>query len=85
MFPLGCSLCRSERLEKIATNENALSGIKLEKRDSMNERFQHVHGHDIEHELRINRRGNAPAERPEERNEGSEGEEEGEEEHENEQ
>ena len=64
VFPLGCSLCRSERLERIADNDKSTSGIKLERRDSMNKRFGHVHGHDIERELRINRRGNAPAGHP---------------------
>jgi len=38
-YPLGCALCRSEKLEIIADNENAFTGVSLDTRDSMIKRF----------------------------------------------
>ena len=38
----------------IADNENAGNGVNLEKRDDMNERFQHVLGHGLEREMEVN-------------------------------
>ena len=52
-FPLGCSLCRSEKLALIAQNKNATAGINLEQRADMRKRFDHVKGHDLGRELRI--------------------------------
>lgn len=34
-FPLGCSLCRSEKLALIAENDDAFTGVTIEKRGSM--------------------------------------------------
>ena len=39
MFPLGCSLCRSEKLGFIAENKKAGTGANLEKRKDMIKRF----------------------------------------------
>ena len=52
-FPMGCSLCRSEKLALIAANEQASAGVNLEERKEMIRRFEHVIGHDIGHELPI--------------------------------
>ena len=52
-FPMGCSLCRSEKLAMIAANEQASAGVNLEARLDMIERFDHVIGHDIRHEIKI--------------------------------
>ena len=38
-FPMGCSLCRSEKLALIANNEKGSAGISLEKRGDMIQRF----------------------------------------------
>ena len=50
---MGCSLCRSEKLALIAANEQASAGVNIEDRNEMIRRFDHVKGHDIAHELRI--------------------------------
>ena len=50
-FPLGCSLCRSEKLELIERNEKASNGVNLESRQDMKERFDHVLGHEMEREI----------------------------------
>ena len=60
-FPLGCSLCRSEKIALIKTNENANAGMNVERRGSMLQRFGGVKGHDINREMRIER---APAPKP---------------------
>ena len=52
-YPLGCSLCRSEKLALIAQNENAGAGVNLEMREDMRKRFDHVKGHDLGREMRI--------------------------------
>ena len=52
-FPLGCSLCRSEKLEKIEQNEKASNGVNLEQRQDMKDRFDHVLGHGLEREMRV--------------------------------
>ena len=52
-FPLGCSLCRSEKLELIEKNEKASNGVNIERRQDMKDRFDHVHGHDIGREMRV--------------------------------
>lgn len=52
-FPLGCSLCRSEKLEKIHENEKATCGVNLEQRQDMKERFDHVLGHGLEREMKV--------------------------------
>ena len=44
-FPLGCSLCRSNHLERIADND-ASTGFNVEKRQDYKDRFDHVLGHD---------------------------------------
>ena len=54
-FPMGCSLCRSEKLALIAANEQANAGVNLEERKEMIDRFDHVKGHDIGREMRIHR------------------------------
>ena len=38
-FPLGCSLCRSEKVALIQTNNEASSGVTLENRQDMINRF----------------------------------------------
>ena len=53
-FALGCSLCRSEKLELIAKNDKD-GGVNLERRNSMVERFGGVKGHDINREMAIHR------------------------------
>ena len=50
---MGCSLCRSEKLAMIAANEQASAGVNLEARLDMIERFDHVIGHDIRREIKI--------------------------------
>lgn len=52
-FPLGCSLCRSEKLALIANKDNADGGMNLERRGSMIARFGGVKGHDINREVRV--------------------------------
>ena len=52
-YPLGCSLCRSEKLALIAQNDNANTGVNLEKREDMRKRYGHVKGHALGRELRI--------------------------------
>ena len=59
-FPLGCSLCRSEKLAQIADNENATGGINLESRQDMKEKFDHVQGHGLEHEMQVIRKDQEP-------------------------
>ena len=55
-FPMGCSLCRSEKLALIAANEQANAGVNVEERKEMIDRFDHVKGHDIGRELKIENR-----------------------------
>ena len=50
---MGCSLCRSEKLALIAANEQASAGVNIEDRKEMIQRFDHVVGHDIGREMRI--------------------------------
>ena len=50
---MGCSLCRSEKLALIAANEQASAGVNIEDRKEMINRFDHVKGHDIAREMRI--------------------------------
>ena len=52
-FPLGCSICRSEKLALIADNENAGTGANLEQREEMQRRFGHVHGHGLDREMQV--------------------------------
>ena len=52
-FPLGCSLCRSEKITLIKNNENADVGVNVEKRGDMLQRFGGVKGHDINREMKI--------------------------------
>ena len=52
-FPMGCSLCRSEKLALIAANEQASAGVNIEDRNEMINRFKHVLGHDIAREMKI--------------------------------
>jgi len=52
-FALGCSLCRSQKLGIIADNEEASTGVSLEKREDMVQRFGHVHGHALAHEMNV--------------------------------
>ena len=54
-FPLGCSLCRSEKLNLIASNEEADTGMNVERRGSMLKRYGGVKGHDINREMRVER------------------------------
>ena len=56
-FALGCSLCRSEKLEIIADNADGATGANVERRGSMLKRFGGVHGHDINREMRVEKRG----------------------------
>ena len=56
-YPLGCALCRSEKLDKIENNEDAELGIALEKRNSMITKFDHVHGHALDREMKVVRKG----------------------------
>ena len=51
-FALGCSICRSDKLDMIADNQSGGTGANLERRGSMLKRFGGVHGHDINRELR---------------------------------
>lgn len=46
-YPLGCSLCRSEKMNLVTENDEASAGVNLEKRNDMKERFDHVHGHEL--------------------------------------
>ena len=52
-YPLGCSLCRSEKVAQMADNKTASAGVNLERRGSMIKRFGGVHGHDIGREMAI--------------------------------
>ena len=52
-YPLGCSLCRSQKIALIQTNDQASAGVNLERRDDMVKRFDHVKGHDIAREMRV--------------------------------
>ena len=54
-FPLGCSLCRSENLDQIVSNDKASAGVNIERRQDMKERFADVHGHDLANEIVIMR------------------------------
>ena len=45
VYPLGCSLCRSEKLAMIADNDMATAGVNIEQRTDMIKRFGHVKGH----------------------------------------
>ena len=40
-FPLGCSLCRSEKMEVIV-KESGSGGFNIEKRNDMKEKFGHI-------------------------------------------
>ena len=51
-YPLGCSLCRSEKLALISNNEKASAGVNIEKRGDMVARFDHVKGHDLQREMK---------------------------------
>ena len=51
VFPLGCSLCRSERVAQIQNNNQASAGVNLEERDDMLQRFGEYNGHDIDGEI----------------------------------
>ena len=53
---MGCSLCRSEKLALISANEQASAGVNIEERKEMLERFDHVLGHDIGREMKIENR-----------------------------
>ena len=55
MYPLGCSLCRSEKLSAIATNENASVGINVEKRADMIKKYSKRKGFDIKSQMRVTR------------------------------
>ena len=55
-FPLGCALCRSEKLELLSKNDK--DGMNMERRNSMIQRFGGVKGHDINREMAVQR---APA------------------------
>ena len=61
-YPLGCSLCRSEKIALVAENANAGAGLNLERRGSMLMRFGGVHGHDIGREMNVVRGAEAPLE-----------------------
>ena len=64
-FALGCSLCRSEKLEIIADNADGATGANVERRGSMLKKFGGVHGHDINREMRVERGGvQAPPQKP---------------------
>jgi len=52
-YPLGCSLCRSEKLAMIANNDLASAGVNIELRSDMIKRFDHVKGHGLEREMKI--------------------------------
>ena len=52
-YPMGCSLCRSEKLALIAANEQASAGVRIEDRKEMIKRFDHVLGHNIGREMKI--------------------------------
>lgn len=56
-FALGCSLCRSEKLELLAKNDKNQDngGMNLERRNSMIQRFGGVKGHDINREMHVQR------------------------------
>ena len=60
-FALGCSLCRSEHLGKIAENADASTGVNLERRGSMIQRFGGVRGHEIDREMKVIRKGDKKA------------------------
>ena len=59
-YPLGCSLCRSEKLGMIANNDKASAGVNVERRGSMIQRFGGVKGHDINREMRVEKRAPPP-------------------------
>ena len=50
---MGCSLCRSEKLALISRNDEASAGVNIEDRKEMKERFDHVVGHNLQREMRI--------------------------------
>lgn len=52
-FPLGCSLCRSEKLARIAENNSAGLGIALERRGSMLHKYGGFRGHNINRQMKI--------------------------------
>ena len=54
-FPMGCSLCRSEKLALISKNDEASIGVNNENRADMIQRFDHVKGHGLEREMDIQR------------------------------
>ena len=56
-FPIGCSLCRSNKLSLITEREGASNGVNIEKRKDMKKRFDHVQGHDIAREMEVVRKG----------------------------
>ena len=49
MFSLGCSLCRSEKLDSIVSHNNGNGGFNVEQRRDMKERFDHILGNNIRH------------------------------------
>ena len=51
-FPLGCSLCRSEKLSVIV-RPTIHAGINLETIEEMNNKHGHFKGHDINREMKI--------------------------------
>ena len=50
-FPMGCSICRSENLELIETNNDSSAFVNLENRKDMKARFGKVLGHALNHEM----------------------------------
>lgn len=52
-YPLGCSLCRSEKLSVIVRPSISNGGVNLETRDHMKNKHGHFKGHDINREMKI--------------------------------
>ena len=46
-FPMGCSLCRSEKLDLISTNDYADAGVHLEVRKDMIKRYGKFKGQEL--------------------------------------
>ena len=55
-FPLGCSLCRSEKLSVIV-RPSPSAGINIETREDMKQKHGHFKGHDINREMKIVKAG----------------------------
>ena len=55
MFSLGCSLCRSEKLECIVSHNEGNGGFNVEQRADMKERFDHVLGHNVRRNMKLHR------------------------------